>query len=263
MAKEKSMSRVRLAVDTGPVEAMSALANDPQSDLSTEGAVSDSLFDEENTTAVFDAIFSANTNDLRSLIAISGIDELRGLDLRGADLRGQDLSDLDLSGVDLRGADLRQTNLRGAKIQEAFLENANLTGVDLTETADYVSPTKMPRSKTPQRPEQRRGLRFRPLPDRVIVRRIDTEAKTRGGIIIPDTAKEKPHQGEVIDVGPGGRDEAGKLIPIDLKAGDRVLFDKRSGTAVKIDGYEFLIMRESDIIGVLSDSLEMDVKMSA
>ena len=94
-------------------------------------------------------------------------------------------------------------------------------------------------------------MKFRPLHDRVVVKRIEAEEKTVGGIIIPDTAKEKPQQGEVIAVGPGGRDEAGKLIPIDIKAGDRVLFGKWSGTEVKIDGDEYLIMKESDIMGVL------------
>src|SRR5213075_962407 len=96
-------------------------------------------------------------------------------------------------------------------------------------------------------------MKFRPLHDRVVVKRIDAEEKTAGGIIIPDSAKEKPSQGEVIAVGPGGRDEAGKLIPIDLKTGDRVLFGKWSGTEVKIDGQELLIMKESDIMGVLTD----------
>jgi chaperonin GroES len=94
-------------------------------------------------------------------------------------------------------------------------------------------------------------MKFRPLQDRVVVKRIDAEEKTAGGIIIPDTAKEKPQQGEVVAVGPGGRDETGKLIPIDLKASDRVLFGKYSGTEVKIDGVEYLIMKESDIMGVL------------
>jgi chaperonin GroES len=93
---------------------------------------------------------------------------------------------------------------------------------------------------------------FRPLHDRVVVKRIDAEQKTKGGIIIPDTAKEKPSQGEITAVGPGGRDEAGKLIPIDLKVGDRVLFGKWSGTEVKLDGEELLIMKESDIMGVLA-----------
>src|SRR5438270_10953585 len=97
-------------------------------------------------------------------------------------------------------------------------------------------------------------MRFRPLHDRVVVRRIDAEEKSKGGIIIPDTAKEKPSQGEIIGVGPGGRDEAGKLIPIDLKIGDRVLFGKWSGTEVKIDGEELLIMKESDIMGVLEET---------
>ena len=94
---------------------------------------------------------------------------------------------------------------------------------------------------------------FKPLQDRVLVRRLAEEEKTTGGIIIPDTAKEKPSQGEVIAVGPGGRDEAGKLIPIDLKEGDRVLFGKWSGTEVKIDGQELLIMKESDIMGIIDE----------
>ena len=94
-------------------------------------------------------------------------------------------------------------------------------------------------------------MKFRPLHDRVVVKRIEAEEKSAGGIIIPDTAKEKPSEGEVIAVGPGGRDEAGKLIPIEVKGGDRVLFGKWSGTEVKIDGEELLIMKESDILGVL------------
>src|SRR6201989_3012734 len=97
-------------------------------------------------------------------------------------------------------------------------------------------------------------MKFRPLHDRVVVTRIDAEEKTAGGIIIPDTAKEKPTEGEVIAVGPGGRDESGKLIPIDLKEGDRVLFGKWSGTEVKIDGVEYLIMKESDIMGVIEQT---------
>ena len=95
-------------------------------------------------------------------------------------------------------------------------------------------------------------MTFRPLHDRVLVRRIEAEEKTKGGIIIPDTAKEKPSQGEVVAVGPGGRDEAGKLIPIDIKTGDKVLFGKWSGTEIKLDGQELLIMKESDIMGVLA-----------
>ena len=94
-------------------------------------------------------------------------------------------------------------------------------------------------------------MKFRPLHDRVVVKRVEEDTKTKGGIIIPDTAQEKPMQGEVVAVGPGGRDEAGKLIPIDLKAGDYVLFGKWSGTEVKIDGTDYLIMKESDIMGVL------------
>ena len=94
-------------------------------------------------------------------------------------------------------------------------------------------------------------MKFRPLHDRVVVKRIDAEEKTAGGIIIPDTAKEKPSQGEIIAVGPGGRDESGKLVPIDLKVGDTVLFGKWSGTEVKIDGQDLLIMKESDVMGVI------------
>jgi len=97
-------------------------------------------------------------------------------------------------------------------------------------------------------------MKFRPLHDRVVVRRIEGEEKTRGGIIIPDTAKEKPQEGEVIAVGSGARDESGKLVPLDVKAGDRVLFGKWSGTEVKIDGEDLLIMKESDIMGVLDVS---------
>ena len=98
-------------------------------------------------------------------------------------------------------------------------------------------------------------MKFRPLHDRVVVRRIDADEKSSGGIIIPDTAKEKPSQGEITAVGPGGRDEAGTLIPIDLKVGDHVLFGKWSGTEVKIEDVELLIMKESDIMGVLDESV--------
>ena len=97
--------------------------------------------------------------------------------------------------------------------------------------------------------------KFRPLHDRVVVKRIDAEEKSRGGIIIPDTAQEKPSQGEVIAVGPGGRDEAGKIIKPDVKVGDRVLFGKWSGTEVKIDGQELLIMKESDVMGVIEEGV--------
>src|SRR6185312_5409029 len=93
--------------------------------------------------------------------------------------------------------------------------------------------------------------KFRPLHDRVVVRRIEAEEKTKGGIIIPDSAKEKPSEGEIIAVGPGRRDETGKLTPMDVKAGDRVLFGKWSGTEVTLDGEDFLIMKESDIMGVI------------
>jgi chaperonin GroES len=98
-------------------------------------------------------------------------------------------------------------------------------------------------------------MKFRPLHDRVVVERIDADAKSAGGILIPDSAQEKPSQGEIVAVGSGGRDEAGKLIPIDLKKGDRVLFGKWSGTEVKIDGQDLLIMKESDIMGVLQETL--------
>ena len=93
--------------------------------------------------------------------------------------------------------------------------------------------------------------KFRPLHDRVVVRRVESEAKTDGGIIIPDTAKEKPQEGEIIAVGSGARDEAGKLVPLDVKAGDRILFGKWSGTEVKLDGEDLLIMKESDIMGII------------
>jgi chaperonin GroES len=98
-------------------------------------------------------------------------------------------------------------------------------------------------------------MKFRPLHDRVVVERIDPEARTAGGIIIPDTAMEKPQQGKVVGVGPGGRDESGKLIPVDVRVGDRVLFGKWSGTEVMIDGVEYLIMKESDIMGVLDEPI--------
>ena len=96
-------------------------------------------------------------------------------------------------------------------------------------------------------------MKFRPLHDRVVVRRLEQEERTAGGIIIPDTAKEKPQQGEVIAVGPGARNEKGEIVALDVKPGDRILFGKWSGTEVKIDGQEYLIMKESDIMGVLED----------
>jgi chaperonin GroES len=99
-------------------------------------------------------------------------------------------------------------------------------------------------------------MKFRPLHDRVVVRRIDAEEKTKGGIIIPDTAKEKPQEGEIVAVGPGARDESGKVAALDVKAGDRVLFGKWSGTEVRIDGEDLLIMKESDIMGVIEQSTE-------
>ena len=98
-------------------------------------------------------------------------------------------------------------------------------------------------------------MAFRPLHDRVVVRRVDSEEKSAGGIIIPDTAKEKPMEGQVIAVGPRGRDETGKLLPIDVKVGDRVLFGKWSGTEVKVDGEDLLIMKESDIMGVIEEAV--------
>ena len=97
-------------------------------------------------------------------------------------------------------------------------------------------------------------MKFRPLHDRVVLTRIDADEKTTGGIIIPDTAKEKPQEGRVVAIGPGGRDESGKLIPIDVKVGDKVLFGKWSGTEVKLDAQELLIMKESDIMGIIVDA---------
>ena len=98
-------------------------------------------------------------------------------------------------------------------------------------------------------------MAFRPLHDRVVVRRLESEEKTKGGIIIPDSAKEKPQEGEIVAVGSGARDESGKLVPLDVKVGDRVLFGKWSGTEVKIDGQDLLIMKESDIMGVIDEPL--------
>ena len=99
-------------------------------------------------------------------------------------------------------------------------------------------------------------MKFRPLHDRVVVRRIEAEEKSRGGIIIPDTAKEKPQEGEIIAAGPGARNEKGEVVPLEVKPGDRVLFGKWSGTEVKIDGQDLLIMKESDIMGVIEQSAE-------
>jgi len=109
-----------------------------------------------------------------------------------------------------------------------------------------------PASKRPDWKEEL--MNFRPLHDRVVVRRVEGEQKTKGGIIIPDTVKEKPQEGEIVAVGPGARDENGKVTPLDVKAGDRVLFGKWSGTEVKVDGEELLIMKESDIMGVIENS---------
>jgi chaperonin GroES len=102
---------------------------------------------------------------------------------------------------------------------------------------------------------EHRDMKFRPLHDRVALRRVDSESKTSGGIIIPDTAAEKPQQGEVVAVGPGARNQDGKIVPVDVRKGDRVLFGKWSGTEVKIDGVDYLIMKESDIMGVLDESI--------
>jgi chaperonin GroES len=99
-------------------------------------------------------------------------------------------------------------------------------------------------------------MKFRPLHDRVLVKRIEAEERTKGGIIIPDTAKEKPQEGEIVAVGPGARDESGKLIPLDVKAGDRILFGKWSGTEIKLDGEELLIMKESDVMGVIEGAAQ-------
>ena len=97
-------------------------------------------------------------------------------------------------------------------------------------------------------------MKFRPLHDRVVVKRVEEEGKTKGGIIIPDTAKEKPMEGEIVAVGPGARDEKGTLVPLDVKKGDRILFGKWSGTEIKIDGTDLLIMKESDIMGIIEGS---------
>ena len=97
-------------------------------------------------------------------------------------------------------------------------------------------------------------MKFRPLHDRVVVKRVEEEGKTKGGIIIPDTAKEKPMEGEIVSVGPGARDEKGALVPLDVKAGDRILFGKWSGTEIKLDGEDLLIMKESDIMGIIEGS---------
>ena len=105
-------------------------------------------------------------------------------------------------------------------------------------------------------------MKFRPLHDRVVIRRLEQEEKTAGGIIIPDTAKEKPQEGEVVAVGPGARDEHGKLQPLELKAGDRVLFGKWSGTEVKIDGEELMIMKESDVMGVIESKPKASKKVA-
>jgi chaperonin GroES len=130
---------------------------------------------------------------------------------------------------------------------------AFLASFRVPTTAAFRSAFANPDLKSePQKGSVMAKSKFRPLHDRVVVKRIDAEEKTKGGIIIPDSAREKPSQGEITAVGPGGRDESGKLIPIDIKVGDRVLFGKWSGTEVKLDGDELLIMKESDIMGVLT-----------
>jgi chaperonin GroES len=115
-------------------------------------------------------------------------------------------------------------------------------------------------SARPKIHNQENVMKFRPLHDRVVVKRIDAEEKSKGGIIIPDTAKEKPQEGEVVAVGPGARDESGKLVPIELKAGDRILFGKWSGTEVKLDGEDLLIMKESDVMGVIEGAAAPSLK---
>jgi len=142
-------------------------------------------------------------------------------------------------------------------VRLASLEPGSMSPAALAlSVAECQSPSRTRHSSSSGRvrgaEETMAKTKFRPLHDRVVVRRIEAEEKSAGGIIIPDTAKEKPQQGEVIAVGPGGRDESGKLIPIDLKVGDKVLFGKWSGTEVKLDGQELLIMKESDIMGVLA-----------
>jgi len=108
-----------------------------------------------------------------------------------------------------------------------------------------------PPRQSPAQHKEETNMAFRPLHDRVVVKRLEGEEKTKGGIIIPDSAKEKPQEGKIVAVGPGARDEAGKLVPLDVKAGDRVLFGKWSGTEVKVDGEDLLIMKESDVLGVV------------
>jgi chaperonin GroES len=120
-------------------------------------------------------------------------------------------------------------------------------------TGNYFTAAVRPRWLN--RDQEERSMKFRPLHDRVVVKRVAEEEKTKGGIIIPDTAKEKPMEGEVVAVGPGARDENGKLVALDVKAGDRILFGKWSGTEVKLDGVEYLIMKESDIMGILEGSV--------
>jgi chaperonin GroES len=134
------------------------------------------------------------------------------------------------------------------------------SGIAAPQQAAFKMTIGLPIRQTFDESFRRIPMKFRPVHDRVVVERIDAEAKTAGGIIIPDTAQEKPQQGKIIAVGPGGRDESGKLIPIDVKVGDRILFGKWSGTEVKIDGVEYLIMKESDIMGVL---IEAEAKKKA
>jgi len=112
-------------------------------------------------------------------------------------------------------------------------------------------PSDDPPRRSPAQNKEEINMTFRPLHDRVVVKRLEGEEKTKGGIIIPDSAKEKPQEGKIVAVGPGARDESGKLVPLDVKAGDRILFGKWSGTEVKVDGEDLLIMKESDVLGIV------------
>jgi chaperonin GroES len=136
----------------------------------------------------------------------------------------------------------------------------------VTSCANFLDTQSKQRARSSQQPMRVEGLRparmkFRPLHDRVVIRRIPAEERTAGGIVIPDTAKEKPMEGEVVAVGPGGRDEAGKLVTLHIKAGDKVLFGKWSGTEVEIDGADLVIMKESEILGVIEGVIERPVEL--
>jgi chaperonin GroES len=127
----------------------------------------------------------------------------------------------------------------------------------MLESADSKFSGVADRPRRVQQRYWRKNMKFRPLHDRVVVKRVEEEGKTKGGIIIPDTAKEKPMEGEIVAVGPGARDENGKLVPLDVKKGDRILFGKWSGTEIKLDGEDLLIMKESDIMGIIEGSAAM------